>query len=309
MKRYILLLLCFLFMGAQAQKINDAEYQDKFNFFIVNDMGRNGYYHQKDVAALMGRMAGHIDPEFVMALGDIHHFYGVQSVNDPLWMTNFELIYNSPELMIPWYPVLGNHEYRGNTTAVLDYAKVSRRWMMPSRYYTKTFKVDEKNSLRVIWIDTTPLIDSYRKGKDKYPDACLQDMNKELSWIDSVLTVANEKWVIVGGHHPLYAYTEKSEQERSDLQSRLGTILKRHHVDAYICGHIHNFQHIKKQGDDIDYIVNTAGAQTRPVKATVGTKFYSSSPGFIIYSVTGKTLELRMIDLKGNVIHVIKKTK
>ena len=29
-----------------------------------------------------------------------------------------------PELMIDWFPILGNHEYRGNTQAVLDYTNV-----------------------------------------------------------------------------------------------------------------------------------------------------------------------------------------
>ena len=99
MKKYILMCLYLLCIGAQAQTIDYACYKGKFNFFIINDMGRNGFYHQKDVASLMGKMAGTISPEFVMALGDIHHFYGVQSVSDPLWMTNYELIYNSPELM------------------------------------------------------------------------------------------------------------------------------------------------------------------------------------------------------------------
>ena len=60
----------------------------------------------------MGSMAEAIDIEFVVAAGDIHHFEGVQSTSDPLWMTNYELIYSHPDLMIPWYPVCGNHEYR-----------------------------------------------------------------------------------------------------------------------------------------------------------------------------------------------------
>ena len=98
--------------------------------FIANDLGRNGYYEQKPIAELMGLMAEEIGPEAVVAAGDIHHFEGVVSTQDPLWMTNYELIYAHPELMIAWNPVLGNHEYRGNTQAVIDYRNVSRRWEM-----------------------------------------------------------------------------------------------------------------------------------------------------------------------------------
>lgn len=67
--------------------------------------------------------------------------------------------------MLDWFPVCGNHEYRGNTQAFMDYGKVSRRWMMPAKYYTKVF--DHKGTtIRVIFLDTTPLIDSYRKASE-----------------------------------------------------------------------------------------------------------------------------------------------
>ena len=157
----------------------------QLNFYMANDLGRNGYYDQKPIAELMGEMADAIGPECVFAAGDVHHFEGVRSVNDPLWMTNYELIYSHPELMIDWFPVLGNHEYRGNTQAVLDYTNVSRRWSMPDRYYTKVF--DKKGtSVRFVMIDTAPLIDKYRNESTTYPDACKQDMDKQLAWIDSV---------------------------------------------------------------------------------------------------------------------------
>ena len=94
--------------------------------YMANDLGRNGYYDQKPIAELMGEMGEVLGPKCVLAVGDIHHFNGVASVNDPLWMTNFEQVYSHPELMLDWFPVLGNHEYRGNTQAVLDYGKVSR---------------------------------------------------------------------------------------------------------------------------------------------------------------------------------------
>lgn len=70
----------------------------------------------------MGEVAKAIAPDAVLDLGDTHHYQGVQSVTDPLWMTNFELIYSHPELQVEWCPVCGNHEYRSNTQDVLDYS-------------------------------------------------------------------------------------------------------------------------------------------------------------------------------------------
>ena len=81
--------------------------------FIVSDPGRNGYYDQKPIAELMGEMAEKISPDCIVASGDVHHFDGIQSVQDPLWMTNYELIYSHPKLMIPWLPVMGNHDGQG----------------------------------------------------------------------------------------------------------------------------------------------------------------------------------------------------
>ena len=162
-------LSCLFFFSAcqhQATSRQKASYDqldslldDRFNFIVANDLGRNGYYDQKPIAERMGELAENTDIEFVAAAGDVHHFEGVASVSDPLWMTNYELIYAHPELMIDWFPVLGNHEYRGNTQAVLDYGKVSRRWSMPGRYYAKSFELDGGASLKIIFIDTTPVMD------------------------------------------------------------------------------------------------------------------------------------------------------
>lgn len=257
----------------------------------------------------MGVMAENgTDPEFVLATGDVHHFEGVRSVSDPLWMTNYELIYSHPELMIDWFPLLGNHEYRGNTQAVLDYSNISRRWAMPARYYTKVFE-DKGMTIQVVWVDTAPMIDKYRNEKETYPDACKQDYKQQLAWIDSVLTTAKEDWVIVAGHHPIYAETPKDGSERRDMQSRLDPILRKHKVDMYICGHIHNFQHVRVPGSDIDYITNSAGSLSRKVSPIEGTVFCSPEPGFSIVSANKKTLELRMIDKKGNVLHTVTRSK
>ena len=301
-KGLLILALISVCTFAQAQLTDYSIFDQKFNFYIANDLGRNGYYDQKPIAELMGTMGEEVGPEFVLATGDIHHFEGVRSVNDPLWMTNYELIYSHPELMIDWFPILGNHEYRGNTQAVLDYTNISRRWTMPDRYYTKRFE-EEGTTIRIIWIDTTPLIDKYRKENDKYPDACQQE------WLDSVLANAKEDWIIVAGHHPIYAYTPKEESERMDMQKRIDPLLRKYKVDMYICGHIHNFQHIRVPESDIDYIVNSSASLARKVKPIEGTKFCSPEPGFSICSINKKELNLRMIDKKGNVLYTITRKK
>ena len=310
-KIFFLLFVALLGNWASAQITDYSVFDKKFNFYVANDLGRNGYYDQKPIAELMGVMAENgTDPEFVLAAGDVHHFEGVRSVNDPLWMTNYELIYSHPELMLDWYPTLGNHEYRGNTQAVLDYTNVSARWAMPARYYTKVIE-DGGVTVRLVFIDTAPMIDKYRNDTEKYPDAGKQDYNKQLEWLDSVLSSAKEDWVIVLGHHPVYADTGKDTSERGDMQARLNPILTKHkNVSMYICGHIHNFQHIRKPGCNIDYVVNTSGSLSRQkVKAVDGTQFCSGVAGFSLVCADKTTLSLHLIDKDGKVVYTVNHKK
>lgn len=312
MKRNILrtlavfLLLCCSTINLFAQTPEQWEkLKGDINLYLANDLGRNGYYDQKPIAELMGRMGETIGPKCVIAAGDIHHFNGVASVNDPLWTTNYEQIYSHPELMIDWFPVLGNHEYRGNTQAVLNYGQISRRWMMPSRYYTKVFN-KKGLSLRVVFIDTTPLINRYRKEYTTYPDARKQNDVAQLQWLDETLRNAHEDWVIVVGHHPIYAETSKSQEERDDMQKKVLPLLhKYNNVALYACGHIHNFQHIRKSNDKIDYVVNSSASLARKVNPIDGTQFCSSEPGFSVISATSSQLNLYMIDKEGKVLYTV----
>ena len=280
------------------------------NFYLANDLGRNGYYDQKPIAETMGKMAETIDIEFVVAAGDIHHFEGVQSISDPLWMTNYELIYSHPDLMVQWYPICGNHEYRSNTDAVVEYSNVSARWEMPAKYYTFV-KEEDGVTVRIVMVDTTPMIDKYREETDKYADASKSDWKEQTAWLDEVLSGADEDWVLVVGHHPIYAYTDKSESERTDLQQRLDPVIRKYgNVDMYLCGHIHTFQHIRKDGCDIDYVVNTSGSLSREdVQPTDGTVFCSNKSGWSLITADEHELKLHMLDKEGNVLHTVTRTR
>ena len=180
---------------------------------------------------------------------------------------------------------------------------------MPARYYSKVFE-DDGVTLRVVFIDTTPLIDKYHKDTQDYPDVSKQDMAAQLAWLDKELQQANEDWVVVVGHHPIYADTPKSPNERMDMQKRVDPILRRHNVNMYICGHIHNFQHIRPAGSKIDYVVNSSASLSRQqVNPVEGTVFVSGQPGFSILSCTKDNLRLDMINQQGEVIHSVNRSR
>ncbi len=304
----ILIAAVFLSCDTKNQDESKLGFTD-YNFIVANDLGRNGFYDQKTIAQSMGIFAHHHDIEFVAAAGDIHHFNGVASVTDPLWMTNYELIYDHPELMLDWYAILGNHEYRGNTQACLDYSKISRRWIMPSRYYTMVKEVDDSTTMRLVFIDTAPLIQKYRDEQIDYPDAVKQNDVAQLQFIDSVLSVSKETWKIVIGHHPVYAYTKKDESERLDMQKRVDPILRKHKVDFYFNGHIHNFQHIKMPDSPVDYITNSSASLSRKVEKIDGTQFCSDLSGFAVCSVESNKFTLNFMNKNGESIYTYTRSK
>ena len=308
----ILLILILSYYSVDAQVlVNPTKLPDKaLNFMVASDMGRRGVSEQKNIATLMGKEAEFNMINFIAVAGDPIHDDGVKSTEDSEWKDKFENIYTASSLMnIPWYVVSGNHEYHGSVQAILDYSKLSNRWHAPARYYSIEKNIGKtRDKCLFVFIDTPPLIDKYR-ADTSYSDAGKQDFEKQLKWIDSTLVASKDHWKIVIGHHPVYADTEKSVAERTDMQKRVGIILENRKADVYICGHIHNFQHIKPEGKSVNYIVNSSASESRKVNKIEGTLFCNPDPGFTLCSVTHQNISFFFIDHKGEMVYkyVIKK--
>lgn len=117
-----------------------------------------------------------IKPSFVVALGDNFYDDGVSSSNDTLWLNLWKYVYllDYPDLYIPWYPVLGNHDWNGNPQAqVQRYHEHTNDdiWMAESTNFTKTFPIPgSKNSyVMFVFLDTTTLAPSQTKATSQYP--------------------------------------------------------------------------------------------------------------------------------------------
>ncbi len=301
---FLTLLLWTSFVNAQDLVNPEKLAGNTLNYIVASDMGRRGISEQKNIAVLMGKEADLNPINFIAVAGDPIHDNGVKSTSDSEWKDKFENIYTAQSLMnIPWYAVSGNHEYHGSVQAILDYSKISDRWKAPARYYSieKCIGKSRKKCL-FVFIDTAPLIDKYRSDSG-YSDAGKQDFEKQLRWIDSTLVSSNDRWKIVIGHHPVYADTEKTITERTDMQKRLGIILENRKADIYICGHIHNFQHIKPEGKAVNYIVNSSASESRKVNKTDGTLFCNPDPGFTLCSVSKSNFTFFFINHKGESVY------
>jgi hypothetical protein len=275
-----------------------------FNFIVISDHGRNGYHNQKEVADMMGEVADDCSIRFIVTGGDNFQTAGVQSVRDPLWWSNHEDIYTNPSLNVDWYPALGNHDHGGNIQAQIDYSDISRRWKMPAPYYTMV-KIRNDVRIRLIILDTYSMIEGFSDPDEKYT---LKAAQKQVNWVDSVLTVEKEDWVVIVGHHPVYS-AHPSRGNTKELVQYLNPVLNEHDVDFYIGCHDHIFQHLKDTTGKIDYFVNTAGSSVRDTASNAMTQFTASSPGFSIVSATKTNLSMYFINIEGKAIYLYTRQK
>jgi tartrate-resistant acid phosphatase type 5 len=269
------------------------------NFFIISDWGWNGFKAQQEVADQMARSAEKIEPSFVVSCGDNFQVQGVASVQDPLWITNYENVYKSVYLQCDWYPVLGNHDYRGNTQAQIDYSKISRRWRLESRYYTMVRRVNDSVSARFIFLDTSPFVTDYYH-KPGMPDIPQQDTAAQLAWLREVLANSKEQWKLVFGHHPVFS-GGKTHGSTRELIERFRPLFEQYHVQVYFCGHDHDLQHLREKGGSVDYIVTGTGGEPRPTGRIAQTIYSASMPAFSTVSLWGDSIRVRFVDSKGKV--------
>ncbi|MEI7677023.1 MAG: metallophosphoesterase [Bacteroidales bacterium] len=271
-----------------------------YNFFVVSDMGMTGELSPIATAKEVSKLADVLKPRFVINSGDMFHNVGVKDTADALWQIGFEDLFEGNNLNVDFYGTLGNHEYYGNPQALVDYTLKGERWKMPSRYYTLVKKVDSLTSMRIIVLDTSPFLESYRKNP-QYKEVLSQDTKKQFMWLDSVLNVSHETWKIVIGHHPIYSSIFGDHGNTKELQADVEPLLKKYKVDFYFSGHVHTFQH--NQAGGIDYVVTTSGSKKRFANPWLQTKFTAKSLGFTLCSITSSGFRVSFINEKGEELY------
>lgn len=270
-------------------------------FLAIGDWGREGLQHQTDVARAMALAAEEIGSRFVISTGDNFYPSGVTSVTDRQWKTSFEEIYIGPGLQTPWFVALGNHDYRGSAQAQVDYSLTNDRWKMPDRYFAVTGVESGIPQLDTFYIDTTAMVSSWSEwiadaGKGRRPP---HDLQKQLGWLDGALARSTAECKIVVGHHPVFSGGRHGDTP--ELIQWVQPLLEKHKVQAYINGHDHILQHIRR--GRVDYICSGSGASAGMAKSVLGSAFKSSSAGFATFACVGGSLQLGFRDFTGMVLY------
>lgn len=259
----------------------------KFELLFLGDTGTGGEEQFKVASAMEAYCLKH-SPSAVVLLGDNFYMSGVSSVDDPQWESKFKKPYGSPCLsQLPFYAVLGNHDYRLSPKAQIKYRGSQPSWFMPHRFYRLNFG----QRLQIVAIDTNVL------------DLCGSGAHCTLDFLRQSLEDRQGRETIIVGHHPFESLSGK--YKLPGLQSR---ILRRTLCGedvTYIAGHSHHLEHRRSDACKLDiFISGGGGARLYPVRPldTDG-RFALSQHGFLRLKVSSEVSEFTFFDSEGQALY------
>jgi hypothetical protein len=281
----------------------------------IGDTGE-GNTEQHCVADAMNAKCGADGCDAVLMAGDNFYEEGVSSVDDAQWLSKFEEPYDRQHLnVIPFYAVLGNHDYApppfdeltssdGSKQAQIDYSSLpvgtgpgfrySDKWRMPAAYYDVPFGNGIFHLFGVDSQDTS--------------DTQLDDMAARVAASPAV-------WKLAFAHHPRFTSGDhQGDNELLDILTGFSDPSMFElmegiycNADIYLSGHDHNREFIAKGTDgscpNTAFIISGAGAKVREssFSAVGGSMYYNESiEGFIYLVMTPTTLSIESYDMDPN---------
>jgi tartrate-resistant acid phosphatase type 5 len=304
MIRIVVFVICLFVYGAIHAQDHIRIDHPTLSFIVIGDWGRHGSRTQRRVAAAMDELAARTRVDLIISTGDNFYENGVRSENDRLWRKNFEAVYSLPHLKaIPWYVVLGNHDYRGNIRAQVDYGKLHANWNLPNYYYQETFLLNDDTRAQFIFIDTTPLIPRYQRWPGRHRAVKSQDPEAQMAWLRNTLREPKPVWRLVVGHHTIYS-SGRRHGDTEVLQALLVPLFDHYDVDAYFGGHDHHLEHYFQPEGWTHYFISGGGAEHRWVKRRPYSQFAAASAGFAHVVLDKNCLTIQFINDKGEVLYV-----
>ena len=242
----------------------------RLSFFALGDTG-----WQTDakaaVAAAMAKQAGTAGLDLVLLLGDNFYRDGIASTRDERWRTHFEEAFAAPELQVPFFAALGNHDHNGNVQAQVEYSAQSERWRMPGQYFEFTRSITHACEVQFCVLDTTTMrLDSFAA-------------DEQVRWLEEKLANSTARWKVVVGHHPLVSGGDHGGS--SNVRDRIEPLLVEHGVYLYLSGHDHDLQ-LLESGHRYLQVVSGAGSMTRDVRWMDETLYAEAEPGFASFLLT-----------------------
>ncbi|KAJ3267947.1 Coatomer subunit beta' [Terramyces sp. JEL0728] len=310
-------LLAPITVTALVKKVTEiTAYSKEVRFQVVGDWGstkskQTDFTNQKIVGKTMSSFADSDKTDFIVSLGD--NFYGsnnysdhgVSLVSDPKWTYDWIDVYNGPRLnSIPWYSVLGNHDWYQNQQAQIDFTAVNDRWFLEDYFYTKRFTVDGKK-VEFFYITTELIYYGYdgEANSGLWPNTrgTAKDNNmrnnfinlkwtekedaikKQLEYIEKKLDEGQHAdYFFVVGHEDMVTCDGISSNMRP-----LYDLFHKYKITAYLFGHAHQLAY--KQDGSVFFLQSGAGGRAETCTKSGSTWITSNEYGFANVKLTAKS--------------------
>ena len=204
-------------------------------FGVIGDTG-TANLDQQEVADSLAKICRIEGCDLVLMLGDNFYPKGLKTLEDPLFTKGFLDIYR--ELKIPFFPVLGNHDVKGNVQTQLYQSRFHRFWSMPN--YSYSF---ETGPVRFHAINTNCHLNAWYRLYQSFDEPSMDNSGKP--------------WNIVFGHHPVYSQGGHGDTDL--VQQFIWNVLFEEEVDFYLSGHDHHLNALRKGDSGPYYLVSGAG--------------------------------------------------
>eukprot|EP01062_Namystynia_karyoxenos_P074050 TRINITY_DN70877_c0_g1_i1.p1 TRINITY_DN70877_c0_g1~~TRINITY_DN70877_c0_g1_i1.p1 ORF type:complete len:434 (+),score=56.50 TRINITY_DN70877_c0_g1_i1:104-1405(+) len=248
---------------------------------------------------------------FTIAAGDNFYRKGVQSLSDPHWSMTYEDVY--PRQM-PFWVALGNHDYRGDIWAQVNYTTAERNrggsWHLPYPYYTTTFPLapglPAEEGLELFVIDTVLMerCEGNPYGGDLWRRRCW-DRGRQRDWLRAKLAASLARWRVVVGHYPMHANGPHINQLW--LREWLEPLFAAHGVSLYINADNHYIQYSLHKGV---YYLNAGGgggymlhtSREKHYRRDAGSLWEHFGDGVFVHYVSGDAMKVAAVAPDGAVL-------
>jgi hypothetical protein len=282
------------------------------HFFLLGDWGaKDSTAPQQQVARAMASYANDqgIRPAALFLLGD--NFYGQLDggTASPRWQSQFEDMYPRSQFAGPCYALLGNHDYNvepaGKMEAQLAYAAAhaGTRWTLPAKWYRFDFP-EERPLVTFLALDS-----NYQKPTADKLSLTPKERAAQAQWLKAELAKPRStRFLVVCGHHPFYSNAGDSPT----LIAEWDALFREHSAHLYICGHIHDLEHLEFANHPTSFVVTGGGGTTLRARETNESsalnRFSQNVHGFTHLETSNERLVVRHIAADGTQLHAFSKS-
>ena len=206
--------------------------------YILGDIG----YYTDSLQSLVNNFSKNVTGiNRLILMGDNFYDEGIKEKNDEQWKDYTRVFSKIPYSKIT--AIIGNHDYYGNPHFQLN----SKYFENNEFYFKRTI-----SNIDLYFLDTAPMHEGHCEVdnnifKKIHCKTARRLQIEQIDWLEKELEKSNRlnRKILVFGHYPLISngiYYFKLVP----IYNLLMPIFEKYKVDAYISGHEHNIQYIKR---------------------------------------------------------------